>query len=201
MSAFEKKWVKWIKENKTSYEVYASNPIIQKYLDKLQTFGKTFIDYGFGSGYLAIALANRDKSVTGIEINEELYKIASEQKDLSFLSDKGKLNFIMDKKDLPVNVDCVYSDGLLEHFDDEKIIEILKEQMKYSDTIVFNVPTKYYPWTTFGDERLLKLEDWENILKPLNKYLTELYYYADKFFLIGVLKGWKTKSQKQNLKQ
>jgi hypothetical protein len=187
-------WVEWLKTNAQPYKIQVSNALIQVFLNKLDSMGNDFIDWGFGTGYLTIALANRENKVQGLEIRPELLEWAEETAGAEFLSSKGALSFTLNQDDLKP-ADIVFSDGLFEHYPDDKIIDIIKEQMAFAKKyVVFNLPSKFYPpnWNQFGDERLLTLKEWEDILKPFKTELIELYYYgANDFFLMGVIKTWK----------
>ena len=82
----------------------------------------------------------------------------------------------------------------MEHYADQEIIEILKQQLQYAlKAVVFSVPTKTYGRIDFGDERLLTIEEWESILEPFKKDLSELNYYEEQRHLMGVIKAWKKK--------
>lgn len=60
--------------------------------------------------------------------------------------------------------DAVISQGLMEHFADGDIRLLLDEQLRVAKSAVFSVPSKYYPWREFGNERLMNEREWRRIL-------------------------------------
>lgn len=63
-------------------------------------------------------------------------------------------------------VDLIFSHGVLEHFEDDKIDIILQRQKCTSNKVIHYVPTDRYERASFGDERLLSTEYWVNTFKP-----------------------------------
>ncbi len=57
------------------------------------------------------------------------------------------------------------SQGLLEHFDDEAIGRLLREQLRVCRSVVFSVPSINYPRQDVGDERLMAPGQWEEIVR------------------------------------
>lgn len=62
--------------------------------------------------------------------------------------------------------DVIFSHGVIEHFDDDKIRLILNRQCETSKKVVHYVPTNGYSEPSFGDERLLPVEFWLDTFKP-----------------------------------
>ena len=92
----------------------------------------------------------------------------------------GKVIFqIADAHNLPFNndsFDLCFSQGFFEHFDDEDIIKLIQEQLRVAKVIIFSVPTFWYPIQDFGDERLMKKEEWLEILSQFN--IEKAVYYT-----------------------
>ena len=63
--------------------------------------------------------------------------------------------------------DTIYSHGVLEHFSDEDIHDILNRQCSIAKTVVHYVPTDGYDIPSFGDERLLSIQYWNAKFKPI----------------------------------
>jgi hypothetical protein len=61
--------------------------------------------------------------------------------------------------------DLVYHQGVLEHFDDERIVAALSEQGRVGQWVVFHVPNRRYPTRPFGDERLLSNGHWKKLVR------------------------------------
>lgn len=57
------------------------------------------------------------------------------------------------------------SQGLLEHFADEEIGPLLREQLRVCRSVVFSVPSDRYPRRDVGNERLMRPTRWEEIVR------------------------------------
>jgi len=69
-----------------------------------------------------------------------------------------------------------HSSGVLEHFQDNAIVELLEEQLRVSDRVVFAVPTPYFAehQKMNGDERFLSRKKWRDLIgETRGKIITE----------------------------
>jgi SAM-dependent methyltransferase len=57
------------------------------------------------------------------------------------------------------------SQGLAEHFDDESIGLLLREQLRTCRSVVFSVPSDHYPRQDVGNERLMSPARWLDIVR------------------------------------
>ncbi len=57
------------------------------------------------------------------------------------------------------------SQGLMEHFEDDRIGQLLREQLRVCRSAVFSVPSDRYPRQDVGDERLLSPAAWDAIVR------------------------------------
>jgi hypothetical protein len=73
--------------------------------------------------------------------------------------------------------DVIFSQGLLEHFDDRTIADVLLEQTRVAKTVIFSVPNKYYRYRDLGDERLMSKDKWEEIVRGFHLVTSEEYCY------------------------
>jgi SAM-dependent methyltransferase len=62
--------------------------------------------------------------------------------------------------------DVCFSAGVMEHFSDDDIVWLLREQTRVGKRVVFSVPSDHYPLREFGDERRLSPHQWMQILTP-----------------------------------
>lgn len=86
------------------------------------------------------------------------------------------------------------SQGLMEHFDNESIGLLLREQLRVCRSLVFSVPSDRYPHRDVGDERLMPPEEWqdiiEDVLDPHDYVVKSRYYYSNlEGFKYSVLAG------------
>jgi len=115
--------------------------ILLKYFDLK---GKNILEVGTGTGQYCIELALRGARCTGIDKDPESIKLANriardyKANDYEFreidLFELGK------HKHLHNFYDIVLSMGILEHFDDKQIVDMLKEMAKLGKYVVVGVP-------------------------------------------------------------
>lgn len=164
------------------------------------------LETGFGTGYLMLRLAESisDIDILGVDNSlkcqirfEELVKeqhpalIEPENRlfgtvNQSITSDIFDENLYIQFAST-IQKATIYHQGLLEHFSNDKIQRLLNLQVEFSDAVIFSIPSFFYGRQDFGDERLLTIEQWQEILIPFD--LIELKYYDDKKHILGILKG------------
>lgn len=182
-------WAQYYIEKRPDYNIYQTSPIIQGLIRKLMPMGESLIEWGYGTGFTAIALANLKKRVFAYDPEIELLApaIAARRENLNSLI--GRAGFTCDLQML-TPADIVYSQGLLEHFTDGEIKRSIDDQLIYAKrAVVFSVPSINYPQQDFGNERLMTLSEWERILSPFADKLSQLYYYERDQHIIGVIRN------------
>ena len=75
--------------------------------------------------------------------------------------------------------DVVMSQGLLEHFDDDEFVQILKNFSCISKKMIFSVPSEHYGHQDFGNEILRSKTEIENLVKKGNFKKCNIRYYFD----------------------
>jgi len=137
---------------------------------------KRILEIGSGSGTLGIFLSHFNFKVTSIDSNGKVIELAKKHNKLF----SGKVKFI--KQDAfklgfkGDSFDLVYHQGFLEHFSNEEIIALLKEQLRIAPIVVLSVPNNHYGHKDVGNERLLSKEGWERILSKFNVAESREYY-------------------------
>lgn len=136
---------------------------------------KKLIEIGSGSGTMAAFLSLKADTVVSIDNDDKVLKTAIDNSKKF----NGKAEF---KKDDAFNLsfkensfDVAFSQGFFEHFSDDDIRKLIKEQLRVARKVVFSVPTVYYRHRDFGNERLLSMRAWRNILKGF-KVVDDRYY-------------------------
>lgn len=134
------------------------------------------LEVGIGSGSMSFFMDHLGYNITGVDYNSEIIRKAAD------LNEKynGRAKFIkcnaFNLKKMGENdFDVVYSQGFFEHFSDEEIKKLISEQLKVGKTVIFSVPSNFYPFKDFGDERLLTLNEWNHILKDFNVKFVKYY--------------------------
>jgi hypothetical protein len=78
------------------------------------------------------------------------------------MHDAFKLDFA------PGMLDVCLSEGFLEHLSDEEIRLLVKKQLHIAKVMVASVPSALYAVRDRGDERLMRIECWQQILKDFD---------------------------------
>ena len=137
---------------------------------------RTLLEAGCGSAIMSVFLAMAGLDVTACDRDDEVLKKAVEtaarwKAPLKFSKeDILKFNFRNDSFDL------VFSQGVLEHLNDEQIRQASGEALRVGKAFIFSVPGPYYKHQDFGDERLLTGEQWKKLMTGVGKLEVRPYY-------------------------
>lgn len=131
---------------------------------RLSRARERILDVGTGSGAQA-ALLSRFRDVVAVDADERILQAAREN-----IQRYGKRARVQkaDAFALPFeddSFDVAISQGLMEHFSDERIGQMIREKMRVSRAVLFSVPSDRYPRQDMGDERLMPPEAWQRILE------------------------------------
>jgi ubiquinone/menaquinone biosynthesis C-methylase UbiE len=145
------------------------------FLQIIKTKPYSVLEVGTGRGLHAIALSHIVPKVVGIDADECLVEKAP------VLNEKFKGRAVFARMDAfhlgfgknSFSVCC--SQGFFEHFEDSEITDLLDEQLRVAPQVIFSVPSYYYTQKNFGNERLIKLEEW---LRIMGRYVVEAFYYG-----------------------
>lgn len=134
------------------------------------------VEVGCGSGTLSVFMDHMGSVVTAVDVDDNVLKKAEKaSKELH-----GNVKFVRgDAFNLPFRekeFDVAFSQGVLEHFSDEDIVKMVREQLRVARKVFFSVPNKNYNYKDFGDERLMRKAEWENILLGLDVKISKDYY-------------------------
>ena len=93
------------------------------------------------------------------------------------ISSSAHLNLVpwIFKWQIPESFDVAFSNGVLEHFTDEEIIEIIRQQLSISKITIAGIPTKYFSpkEAKYGNERVLELSYWRELFKTAGATIIE----------------------------
>lgn len=143
---------------------------------------KSIIECGSGTSVVSIYLAALGYEVTAVDIEDDVIRLSKKlAKDYyNTLGDcKPKLNF--EKKSIfelgysKDSFDVAFSNGVLEHFTDDEIIEIIKQQLYIAKITIVGIPTKYFDAkeAKYGNERVLELSYWRKLIKKSGGIIIE----------------------------
>ncbi len=109
-----------------------------------------------------------------ISLSKKYFLSKFENSNINYLCDNIRNINIKEKYDV-----C-YSIGILEHYNDDEIIELINKQTSISEYVIFGIPTKYFDEDKkmYGNERYLSLHYWRKIIKKSNcKIIKESSYH------------------------
>lgn len=159
-------------EKKGTLENYVDDKIKNKkvLINIIKKYSKNnkLIESGSGTGVLSTYMASLGYDVTGIDIDEDILKLS--KKIAKNYNSKNKPNFqkksIFELDYKKNDFDVSFSNGVLEHFTNEQIIDTLKQQMKIAKIVIFGIPTKYFNQeeAMYGDERYMSYKFWRNLI-------------------------------------
>lgn len=161
---------------KSFYEGREGNDYLQyvkkryaPYIDAIQSRIELFdlvLELGTGTGTITHALCDdKDWSqhrprIAASDIDDDMITIARNR-----LNGCDVAVFKLDAKaTIGPRADVVHSHGMLEHFDDDTINLIISNYR--SARVQVHYVTGLYDAPTFGDERLMSVDDWWRICKP-----------------------------------
>lgn len=145
-------------------------PFIQEIIDN--SSGKMF-----GMGEFGCGTANTTRALIENEIyGHYCYDNSWTMLDLA-RKNIGKADVLFHYHDIlkpmpPRRYDLIHSHGVLEHFSDAGILKIVDNQMAMTDISIHYVPGNGYDDPSYGDERLMSISKWENILNRYNPKIT-----------------------------
>lgn len=143
---------------------------------------KQAIEIGVGSGTMLKILKKLSKNpinTIGIDLSRLLLAHTREiSKNQNLIeTDTFALPFSTQNR----NNSIIFHQGLIEHFNTNQVIEMLQEQLRVAKHVVFSAPSVNYifPQGLRGDERLISLESWLNILNTAG-FKAKGQYYGEK---------------------
>lgn len=168
-------------EKKKTLDYYVDDKIRNKkvLINLIKKYSKNnkLLEAGSGTGVLSTYMASLDFDVTGIDIDKDILGLS--RKIAKSYPSKNKPKFIKKsifELDYDDNYfDVSFSNGVLEHFNDDEIIDTLKQQMRVSKYVIFGIPTKYFnrEEAMYGDERYMDYTFWRDLIKKSDGKILE----------------------------
>jgi 2-polyprenyl-3-methyl-5-hydroxy-6-metoxy-1,4-benzoquinol methylase len=175
----------------------------KKFIEKVIKYSKNkkVIETGCGTGLMAGYLQKLGLDVTALDLSQKVLDYAKEIATSSNVIAPCKYTKgnILDLKYKKNTFDVSYSNGVLEHFNDEDIIKTLKQQMYISKYVIFGIPSTYFNMNEkmLGNERGLTLKEWKNLIeKSDGKIIEQTSFHYYKFYkrILEVKKWFKPKA-------
>lgn len=175
----------------------------KKFIKKIMKYAKNkkVLEAGCGTGLMAGYLQKQGLDVTALDLSQTVLDYAKEIATNSKVIKpcRYEQGNILDLKYKNNTFDVSYSNGVLEHFSDEEIINILKQQMRISKYVIFGIPSTYFNMNEkmLGNERGLTLKEWKKLINEANGEIieqTDFHYYKFYKRIFEVKKWFKPKA-------
>jgi len=168
-----------------SYENYlAQKFILQKpFLDMIEQSiisDKPLIECGAGTAKRSAFFAALGHNAFAVDLDDGMLEMA--KRTSIVISPNNPVTIVKnDILNLPYenkSFSVSHSGGVLEHYQDDEIVAMLKEQMRVSDKVCFSVPSTYYgEEKMYGDERRLTERQWNNLIYESGAKITSTVQY------------------------
>lgn len=180
-------WAKFYSEDTTNEQMIENIEHHRYFIDLICewankiSYGRVakLIEIGVGTATMSIYLSKKYFDVVGLDVEPLLIAKAIEtNRRLS-----GSAKFIaMDALELPNlfkenTFDIVFSQGTMEHFDNDDLKKLIKAQLAIARYVIFSVPSVNWPHQEFGNERKMTLEEWERLLTEFGVKIEHISYY------------------------
>lgn len=147
---------------------------------------RKIMELGAGTGILALYISSLNNNmVDALEADYDMISLSRKyflprfkNSNINYLHDDIRNINVIEKYAV-----C-YSIGILEHYNDSEIIDLIHKQTSISEYVIFGIPTKYFDEDKklYGNERYLSLRYWRKIIKKSNcKIIEESSYHYLKF--------------------
>lgn len=142
--------------------------------------GAKLLDVGCGPGWSDFYLASLGFEVTGIDNEPILIDLAREKNNQLGTGSQFIVADAFDLSSLQSKFYLSFSCGVLEHFDRDVTIKLLKEQAKYSDYVLIQIPTKYTKYAGgITDERIYSISELASIVRDAGMDTVVKFGYGD----------------------
>jgi hypothetical protein len=146
------------------------------------------LEIATGSGYTSLVLLySGRKNVIASDIEEELLKDIKEKMPELMVARVNAFDMPYENGE----IDCVFHQGFLEHFDDEDIIKLLNESARVAKKIIFDVPNarRWDRTKEYGNERFMYHGRWKKLIRQSNlclikdtaRRMPKIFKYLPKF--------------------
>ena len=122
------------------------------------------LDVGSGPGWSAFYLAALGYDVTGIDNESSLVDLATSRAERLNVPARFEVADAFDLSRYHGKYDLAFSNGVLEHFDREVTVQLLREQAKCAAKVLIQSPTKYTVLADgITDERIYTIDQLAHI--------------------------------------
>lgn len=132
-------------------EHWAYHQTLYGYIKKYVPAGGRILEVGCGPSASGIYLAACGYRMVGIDNDSEVLDVGRRLVSIAGVQVELEKADAFHLEKYHGRFDCVFSMGVLEHFDPEETVQLLREQAKIAPVVFFNIPSKH---TDRTDERV-----------------------------------------------
>ncbi len=138
------------------------------------------LDVGCGLGWSDAYLASCGYEILGIDNEERLVARARELAANLGVPAQFQVADAFDLSPFYGQFDLAYSCGVLEHFDRDVTIQLLREQARCARYVLIQIPTKYTAYTNeITDERIYNITELKRIVRDAGLSVVVAFGYGD----------------------
>ena len=170
----------WLKKN-IEYHTYFIS-IINKYSTQFSQGNiPKLVEIGTGTATMSIYFSRTSYDVLGIDNDPIIVsKAINANKKLGGYAKFVCLDvFDLQKLFKEKLFDVAFSQGTLEHFNNDDLKRFIDAQLYVAKCIIFSVPSINYPNSEFGNERKMSIDEWNMLLKSFGYNIDYISYYQE----------------------
>jgi len=172
--AFNPDWLKTAVAHWGFHEVLYG--MIQRYCPE----SSRILDVGCGPGWSDMYLSSMGHEVVGIDNEPSLVELANHQAERLGTAATFRVADAFDLSSFNGQFDLAFSCGVLEHFDRDVTVQLLKEQAKCAKYVVIQIPTKYTAYAGgITDERIYTIDQLASIVEDSGMEVVSKFGYGD----------------------
>lgn len=138
------------------------------------------LDVGSGPGYSDFYLSALGYDVTGVDNEPSLVELATALAEKLNISARFEVADAFDLSPYYGKYDLVFSNGVLEHFDRDVTVTLLREQARCASKVLIQIPTKYTAQSDgITDERIYTIDELARIVQDAGMRVDARFGYGD----------------------
>ena len=170
-------WITYFERTTELPSYFSYRKTLFSKLKRYTVVGDLILEIGAGTGWSSVALAQMRRQVVALDVQPSISRgIKKLARNLAV-----EINVVCaDMKALPFRNEAfriVFSQGVLEHFKDDDIVQTVMEQFRVAELTIIDVPTnkaKGQPGA-HGDERWLGWKQWKKLVLRAGACIHGLY--------------------------
>ncbi|MEX0989842.1 MAG: class I SAM-dependent methyltransferase [Actinomycetota bacterium] len=142
--------------------------------------GGRVLELGCGAGLVSALFASWGHHVTAVDNDEDIVRTARETTRRLGQSIDVVLADALNPPGYLRGFDLVFSLGLVEHFDRDVTVEMLRRQRDMANTVVPVIPTRHTRHADgISDERIYSLREFRDLLRDASLETSQVFAFGD----------------------